>query len=184
MGIGAAVFVLVHRSTPSAHRWHVRSCTLMVVRLGRIMPQHPMLIWSPSCPAQGHSLGGSLATLLVLMYLRRGVLPPVAVSPVYTFGAPAVFCEGDCACGIDDGVGPGRCSVASVRRSCCCTGSSGPGSNWCTRPACCRHPCCYPCDKELVPDPAAAPDAGRQGWCRVQMRRLPGIQHGFVPTAR
>jgi hypothetical protein len=50
----------------------------------------------------------------MLMYLRRGVLPPVAVSPVYTFGAPAVFCEGDCSCGID-GSGPARCSVSSVR---------------------------------------------------------------------
>ena len=42
----------------------------------------------------GHSLGGSLGTLLMLMFLRRGVLPPVALSPAYTFGAPAVFCEG------------------------------------------------------------------------------------------
>lgn len=46
--------------------------------------------------AQGHSLGGSLATLLLVMYLRRGVLPAVATSPTYTFGAPAVFCEGGC----------------------------------------------------------------------------------------
>lgn len=30
------------------------------------------------------------------MYLRRGVLPAVATSPTYTFGAPAVFCEGHC----------------------------------------------------------------------------------------
>lgn len=50
-----------------------------------------------SWAAQGHSLGGSLATLLLMMYLRRGVLSPVSASPTYTFGAPAVFCEGDCA---------------------------------------------------------------------------------------
>jgi len=42
----------------------------------------------------GHSLGGSLGTLLMLMFLRRGVLPPAALSPAYTFGAPAIFCEG------------------------------------------------------------------------------------------
>jgi hypothetical protein len=42
----------------------------------------------------GHSLGGSLGTLLMLMYVRRGVLPPSALAPVYTFGAPAVLCEG------------------------------------------------------------------------------------------
>ena len=47
----------------------------------------------------GHSLGGSLGTLLMLMYVRRGVLPKAAVSPVYTFGAPAVFCEGGANCG-------------------------------------------------------------------------------------
>ncbi len=100
-----------------------RACTVDHGHVARLrlcnLIQHHVLMCSPFLPAQGHSLGGSLATLLVLMYLRRGVLPPVAVSPVYTFGAPAVFCEGDCACGVD-GPGPGRCSsIASVRRSCC-----------------------------------------------------------------
>lgn len=42
----------------------------------------------------GHSLGGSLATLLMMMYLRRGVLRPSDLGPVHTFGAPAIFCEG------------------------------------------------------------------------------------------
>lgn len=50
----------------------------------------------------GHSLGGSLGTLLMLMYLHRGVLPPMSISPVYTFGSPAIFCEGSacsmCSC--------------------------------------------------------------------------------------
>ncbi|KXZ44292.1 hypothetical protein GPECTOR_70g523 [Gonium pectorale] len=41
----------------------------------------------------GHSIGGSLATLLLLMYRHRGVLPPHSIAPVYTFGAPAVFCQ-------------------------------------------------------------------------------------------
>lgn len=41
----------------------------------------------------GHSLGGSLGSLLMLMFLHRGVLPHSAVSPTYTFGAPAIFCE-------------------------------------------------------------------------------------------
>lgn len=55
----------------------------------------------------GHSLGGSLGAVLMLMYVRRGVLPPSAVSPVYTFGAPSVLCDGAggaCACP-DDGSG-------------------------------------------------------------------------------
>ncbi|KAL0023962.1 hypothetical protein WJX77_003641 [Trebouxia sp. C0004] len=44
----------------------------------------------------GHSLGGSLGTLLMMMYKYRGVLPQTAIAPVYTFGAPAIFCEGAC----------------------------------------------------------------------------------------
>eukprot|EP00197_Chlamydomonas_leiostraca_P006399 CAMPEP_0202865660 /NCGR_PEP_ID=MMETSP1391-20130828/6282_1 /ASSEMBLY_ACC=CAM_ASM_000867 /TAXON_ID=1034604 /ORGANISM="Chlamydomonas leiostraca, Strain SAG 11-49" /LENGTH=781 /DNA_ID=CAMNT_0049545523 /DNA_START=38 /DNA_END=2383 /DNA_ORIENTATION=- len=40
----------------------------------------------------GHSIGGSLGTLLALMYLRRGVLQPSQLATTYTFGAPAVFC--------------------------------------------------------------------------------------------
>ena len=52
----------------------------------------------------GHSLGGSLGSLLMLMFLHRGVVPVSAISPTYTFGAPAIFCEasgpgGTCALG-------------------------------------------------------------------------------------
>eukprot|EP00198_Chlamydomonas_reinhardtii_P003769 XP_001693105.1 triacylglycerol lipase-like protein [Chlamydomonas reinhardtii] len=53
----------------------------------------------------GHSIGGSMATLLMLMYRNRGVLPPHSIATVYTFGAPAVFCQqqqpASCACGVD-----------------------------------------------------------------------------------
>lgn len=31
-----------------------------------------------------------------MMYKHRGVLPQAAIAPVYTFGAPAIFCEGCC----------------------------------------------------------------------------------------
>jgi hypothetical protein len=48
---------------------------------------------------QGHSLGGSLGTMLMLMYVRRGVIPASALNPTYTFGAPAIFCEGASGCG-------------------------------------------------------------------------------------
>ena len=44
---------------------------------------------------QGHSLGGSLGTLLMLMCVIRKVVPPLAIGPVYTFGAPAIFCESE-----------------------------------------------------------------------------------------
>ena len=32
----------------------------------------------------------------MMMYKHRGVLPQSAIAPVYTFGAPAIFCEGAC----------------------------------------------------------------------------------------
>ncbi|KAA6427145.1 MAG: hypothetical protein FRX49_02902 [Trebouxia sp. A1-2] len=53
----------------------------------------------------GHSLGGSLGTLLMMMYKHRGVLPQTAIAPAYTFGAPAIFCEGAC-CSACDGSAP------------------------------------------------------------------------------
>ena len=41
----------------------------------------------------GHSLGGSVASVLMLMLVHRGALPPERLSPCLVFGAPAVFCE-------------------------------------------------------------------------------------------
>lgn len=43
----------------------------------------------------GHSLGGSLALLVNLMLLIRGVAPASSLLPVITFGAPSIMCGGD-----------------------------------------------------------------------------------------
>ena len=43
----------------------------------------------------GHSLGGSLGTMLMLMFIHRGVLRAANLAPVHTFGSPAVFCGGE-----------------------------------------------------------------------------------------
>jgi len=43
----------------------------------------------------GHSLGGSLAVLLSLMFRCRGVVPVSALGTVYTFGAPSVLNGGN-----------------------------------------------------------------------------------------
>ncbi|PNW85580.1 hypothetical protein CHLRE_03g193500v5 [Chlamydomonas reinhardtii] len=64
----------------------------------------------------GHSIGGSMATLLMLMYRNRGVLPPHSIATVYTFGAPAVFCQQQ------------QPAVADAS-SACCNGSSSNGSS-------------------------------------------------------
>lgn len=80
----------------------------------------------------GHSLGGSLGTLLMLMYVRRGVLPKSAISPVYTFGAPAVFCEGGAtggASGCDDcsqaGDAPAQAQQQQQAAACGISGGGG-----------------------------------------------------------
>ncbi|WVZ96630.1 hypothetical protein U9M48_042243 [Paspalum notatum var. saurae] len=43
----------------------------------------------------GHSLGGSLALLVNLMLLMRGVAPAASLLPVITFGSPSIMCGGD-----------------------------------------------------------------------------------------
>ncbi|KAJ7977640.1 Lipase [Quillaja saponaria] len=43
----------------------------------------------------GHSLGGSLATLVNLMLLIRKEVPVSSLLPVITFGAPSIMCGGD-----------------------------------------------------------------------------------------
>jgi hypothetical protein len=62
----------------------------------------------------GHSLGGSLGTLLMLMFVRRGVLPRVCLAPTYTFGSPAILCEGSCCSGGSGGKCSGGAGAAAV----------------------------------------------------------------------
>ncbi|KAL6615594.1 hypothetical protein ACP70R_037864 [Stipagrostis hirtigluma subsp. patula] len=59
----------------------------------------------------GHSLGGSLAVLVSLMLVARGVVGPEALHPAVTFGAPAVFCGGD---RVLEALGVGEGHVRSV----------------------------------------------------------------------
>ncbi|WVZ69653.1 hypothetical protein U9M48_018408 [Paspalum notatum var. saurae] len=59
----------------------------------------------------GHSLGGSLAVLVSLMLLARGVVAPEALHPVVTFGAPSVFCAGH---RVLEALGVGEAHVRSV----------------------------------------------------------------------
>jgi hypothetical protein len=58
-----------------------------------------------------------MAVLLMLMYVRRGVLRPQQVAPVYTFGSPGIFCDGALgacsACIVDPSTGAEACSLVS-----------------------------------------------------------------------
>jgi hypothetical protein len=55
-----------------------------------------------------------MATLLMLMFRARGVLTADQVAPTYTFGSPAIFCEGALrACGCGAAGCEGGCPVVS-----------------------------------------------------------------------
>ena len=51
---------------------------------------------TPKLAFTGHSLGGSLATVVGLMLVLRGDVPLSALNPIVTFGAAAIFCSDDC----------------------------------------------------------------------------------------
>ncbi|KAI8470153.1 MAG: class 3-domain-containing protein [Monoraphidium minutum] len=71
----------------------------------------------------GHSLGGSLATVLTLIMIRRGDLPASAVASVHTFGAPAIFCEA----GAGRVPAGGRCGDAACSCGGAAHGAAAPG---------------------------------------------------------
>jgi hypothetical protein len=78
------------------------------------------------CPLlQGHSIGGAMAVMLMIMFRRRGVLGPQQIAPVYTFGAPAIFCDGalgTCSACITQPDGSESCSLVSdVESDACCS---------------------------------------------------------------
>ena len=65
----------------------------------------------------GHSLGGALASLLMLMLVWRGDVPPGRLSPCFTFGAPAAFCdkeEGGSGVGVLERLGLSGSSLVNV----------------------------------------------------------------------
>jgi acetyl esterase/lipase len=55
----------------------------------------------------GHSLGGSLATVLMLLLVYRRSVAPAQVAGVHTYGAPAVFCNASAPGGADGAGGGG-----------------------------------------------------------------------------
>ena len=53
-----------------------------------------------------------MGTLLMMMFKHRGVLPATAIAPVYTFGAPAIFCDGG-ACSLPTSVEASEAAASS-----------------------------------------------------------------------
>lgn len=82
-----------------AHRGVYHAACQLYDRFLPLIEEHINAHPSATIAFTGHSLGGSLGTMLMMMYLRRGVLTPANLAPVHTFGAPAVFCGGETCCG-------------------------------------------------------------------------------------
>mmetsp|Transcript_26268 Transcript_26268/g.86246 ORF Transcript_26268/g.86246 Transcript_26268/m.86246 type:complete len:854 (+) Transcript_26268:21-2582(+) len=82
----------------NVHRGVYEAAIILYDQLLPLVLQH--LASHPFRPARvaftGHSLGGSIATLLTLMLHCRRPLLRKNLSPVYTFGSPAIFCGGAC----------------------------------------------------------------------------------------
>lgn len=76
------------------HRGMYGAALTMYDTLLPLVQQHLAAHPAGKIALTGHSLGGSLAALLMLLMVHRGDLPVANVATVYTFGAPAVFCEG------------------------------------------------------------------------------------------
>ncbi|GLI69207.1 hypothetical protein VaNZ11_013780, partial [Volvox africanus] len=75
------------------HRGVYEAACVLYERFLPMVYEHLQSSSSPMFTFTGHSIGGSMATLLMLMYRYRGVLPPHTIATVYTFGSPAVFCQ-------------------------------------------------------------------------------------------
>jgi ankyrin repeat protein len=79
----------------------------------------------------GHSLGGSLATLLMLMLRYRRPELADALDPVYTVGAPSIFCDDCCGdCGADKrgaarAAQVARAAAGAAQQRDCCRGVLG-----------------------------------------------------------
>lgn len=116
------------------HRGVYQTAQVLYARFLPLVQEHMAASPFAKVVFTGHSLGGSLGTLLMLMFLRRGVVPPVALLPAYTFGAPAVFCEG---------TEPGMCGLNGQARPClhvrlCCL----PRSSACSTVTLSSTPAC------------------------------------------
>lgn len=77
----------------SVHRGVYEAALALYPRFEPIVLEH--LAASPFARVSftGHSLGGSIATVLAIIMVHRGLLRPSQLAPVYTFGAAACFCE-------------------------------------------------------------------------------------------
>ncbi|GIL42584.1 hypothetical protein Vafri_540 [Volvox africanus] len=75
------------------HRGVYEAACVLYERFLPLVYEHLQSSPLPMFAFTGHSIGGSMATLLMLMYRHRGVLPPHTIATTYTFGAPAVFCQ-------------------------------------------------------------------------------------------
>lgn len=79
----------------SVHRGMYEAALALYPRFAPMVAEH--LASSPFARISftGHSLGGSISTILAIMMVHRKLVRPSQLSPLYTFGAAACFCEAD-----------------------------------------------------------------------------------------
>lgn len=88
----------------SVHRGMYEAALALYPRFAPMVAEH--LAASPFARISftGHSLGGSISTILAIMMVQRKLVRPSQLSPLYTFGAAACFCEAEhvehIACGV------------------------------------------------------------------------------------
>lgn len=88
----------------SVHRGMYEAALALYPRFAPMVAEH--LAASPFARISftGHSLGGSISTILAIMMVHRKLVRPSQLSPLYTFGAAACFCEAEhvehIACGV------------------------------------------------------------------------------------
>ena len=80
----------------TVHRGVYETALLLYERFLPLVRDHLASCPNGKVAFTGHSLGGSLGTLLLAMFVHRGVVPINSVAPTYTFGAPAVLCDMRC----------------------------------------------------------------------------------------
>lgn len=110
----------------SVHRGVYDAALALYPRFEPIVLEHVAASPFARVSFTGHSLGGSIATVLAILMVHRGLLRPCQLAPVYTFGAAACFCEVEHVERVERGppqarpcaAAPGHCAVRCLLHSC------------------------------------------------------------------
>eukprot|EP00955_Chlamydomonas_euryale_P003130 33146-Chlamydomonas_euryale.AAC.1 len=89
----AHCWLLLRSPTHQVHRGVYAAALVLYHQFLPLVREHLQSSRSARVSFTGHSIGGCIGQLLMLMYKARGVLTNADIATVYTFGAPSVFNE-------------------------------------------------------------------------------------------